>query len=125
VTLFDEIAGTALAAHAERDEVRAHILRICELQRGTHLVAPDYGIDDPTYLFHSFPGGLDQWLRHLERTISRFEPRLRDVRIAAEVGTNVDFTVSIDIRGTLAFAGRVEGARFNASVDAAQRWSMR
>ncbi len=125
MTLLDEIAGAETRApRTLRDEVRAHILSLCKIRRDSHLAAPDYGVEDPTYLFHSYPGGLDGWLRDLESSITTHEPRLKDLRVTAALGDELDFTLRIDIRGSLAGDSH-ERAQFTASVDASQHWSLR
>lgn len=126
MTLFAEIADSRPRALPDvREEVRTHLLQMCSTRRGSLLLAADYGVDDPTHLFHSFPGGLDEWLRHLENMVRRYEPRLRDVRVRAHLGEDLDFTLRFEIQGTLAMRGRSEAAQFTARVDPTLRWRIR
>jgi type VI secretion system lysozyme-like protein len=108
-----------------REQVRAHLLRMCGIRRGSLLLAPDYGMDDPTYLFHSFPGGLDEWLRQLADAVARYEPRLVDARVTPRPSDELDFTLRFEIQGTLTLRDRTEPTQFTAIVDPLQRWSVR
>lgn len=128
MTLFEEIAGahsTNPRPEDVREEVRAHLLRMCGIRRRSLLLAPDYGMDDPTYLFHSFPGGLDEWLGQLAQAVRRYEPRLRDARVLSRPAEELDFTLRFEIQGTLVLRDRAESALFTAMVDPLQRWSVR
>jgi type VI secretion system protein len=126
VTLFDEIAGGRPGSRDDvREEVRAHLLKMCSIRRGALLLAPEYGLDDPSYLFHSFPGGLDEWLGQLGQAVRRYEPRLTDVRVTSLPTEELDFTLRFEVTGTLALRGRTDPAQFTASVDPMQRWSVR
>jgi type VI secretion system lysozyme-like protein len=128
VTLLEEIAGERpSASHPDdvREEVRAHLLRMCAIRRGSLLLAPDYGMDDPTYLFHSFPGGLDEWLGHLADALARYEPRLSDARVMPRPAEELDLTLRFEIQGTLTVRDRTEPTQFTAIVDPLQHWSVR
>ena len=82
MTLFAEIAGVSPSSPPKlREEVRAHLRRMCSTRRASLLLAPAYGVDDVTRLFHSFPGGLEGWRANLEEAIRLYEPRLRAVRV--------------------------------------------
>ena len=128
MTLFEEIAAPRTTiSHAEdvREDVRAHLLRMCGIRRGSLLLAPNYGMEDPTYLFHSFPGGLDEWLGHLADAVRRYEPRLLDARVASRPAEELDFTLRFEIQGTLTLRDRAEPTQFTAIVDPLQQWSVR
>jgi type VI secretion system protein len=128
VTLFEEIAAArATTSHSDdvREAVRTHLAKMCSMRRGSLLLSPDYGMEDPAYLFHSFPGGLDDWLLQLTEAVRRHEPRLHDVQVSSEPGDELDFTLRFEIRGKLAARARSEVTQFTATVDTTQRWSVR
>lgn len=126
MTLFAEIADSRpRALPDEHEEVRTHLLRMCSTRRGSLLLAPDYGVDDPVHLFHSFPGGIDEWLQHLESMVQRYEPRLHDARVRAQLSDELDFTLRFEIQGTLSVRGRSEATQFTARVDPTLRWRIR
>lgn len=125
MSLFAEIAGAPPAAEvAARDAVAAHVQRICSIRRGSLLLAPDYGIDDVTLLFHSFPM-IDAWGEALERTLARYEPRLRNVQVLPVVDESSDTTLRAEIRGVLVGGERPAQARFTATIDPQCRLKVR
>jgi type VI secretion system protein len=128
VTLLEEIADTAASTGSRedvREEVRAHLLKMCSIRRGALLLAPDYGLDDPSHLFHSYPGGLDEWLAQLAHAVQLYEPRLADVQVRSLPTEDLDFTLRFEIRGTLTLRDRSDRTKFTASIDPLQRWSVR
>jgi type VI secretion system lysozyme-like protein len=125
MTLFAEIAGERCAARSLRDAVAADVERICTSRRKALLLAPDYGVDDVTFLFHSFPM-IDAWIAGLEKALARYEPRLATVQVVPVVTEDVlDLTLRAEIRGTLMVDGRASPARFMATLDPECRLSVR
>ncbi|MCL2724725.1 MAG: type VI secretion system baseplate subunit TssE [Polyangiaceae bacterium] len=122
MTLFDEIAGTASKSfldpvRATREEVIRHLERLCTVRRGSLLMAPDYGIGDVTFLYQTFPGGLDTWRKELEETLARYEPRLHNARVVPLVGKELDLNVRVEIQASLVVGDRVIPTRFEAIID--------
>jgi type VI secretion system protein len=126
MTLFAEISATSPRASRSdrRDDVRASLARLCCTRRGSLLLAPDYGADDATHLFHSFPGGLEEWRSHLENAIRMYEPRLRAVRVVPRTNDPLDLTLRFDIHGVLTSDPTAAPIRFMAAVDPSQGWSV-
>jgi type VI secretion system protein ImpF len=125
MTLFAEIAGEARATRSIRDAVAADVERICASRRHALLLAPEYGVDDVTFLFHSFPQ-IDAWAANLERTLARYEPRLRNVQVVPILAEDsLDLTLRAEIRATLLVDGRPSPARFTATLDSECRLSVR
>jgi type VI secretion system lysozyme-like protein len=126
VTLFAEIAGGARPSRpaSVREDVAADVERICSIRRGSLLLAPEYGIDDVTFLYHSFPM-IDAWSAHLEGTLARYEPRLRQVQVVPVMTESPDLTLRAEIRATLVMGGRPTATRFSATLDAQCRLSVR
>jgi type VI secretion system lysozyme-like protein len=119
------MAGAARArASSARDAVAIEIERICGIRRGSLLLAPEYGVEDVTVLFHSFPM-IDAWSAHLEHTLSRYEPRLAHVEVSAVQSEATDLTLRAEIRGMLVEGGRSSPAYFHATLDAQCRMSVR
>jgi type VI secretion system protein len=129
VTLFAEIAGTSppnrRGEGSGREGVIANLERLCGLRRGSVLSAPEFGIDDVTMLFHSFPVGLDVWQTRLEQSLTRYEPRLRDVRVVPIVSDELDLTLRVEIHAVLTGADRTTPTRFAATIDPQHRVSVR
>lgn len=125
MTLFDEIAGNAPKRPLTPNEaVAVDVERICRSRRGTLLIAPEYGIDDVSSLFHSFPM-IDAWAGNLERTLMRYEPRLRNVHVTPVVTEEADLTLRADIQAALVTGDRPTAARFTATLDSRSRLSVR
>jgi type VI secretion system lysozyme-like protein len=129
MTLFAEIAGAAPPARrgdsGAREAVIANLELLCGLRRGSVLSAPDFGVDDVTLLFHSFPVGLDVWQTRLEESLSRYEPHLRDVHVLPIVGDELDLTLRVEIHALLAAADRTTPTRFFATIDPQHRVGVR
>jgi type VI secretion system lysozyme-like protein len=125
VTLFAEIAGAPASGRNPREAVLADLERLCTIRRGSLLLAPNYGVDDVTFLFYSFPGGIDSWSDHLESALTRYEPRLRSVRVLPILGDSLDLTLRIEIQALLLAGNRSAPARFAATIDPQSRLSVR
>jgi type VI secretion system protein len=125
VTLFAEIAGVPGPRKLPvRDAVAADVERICSSRRRSLLLAPEYGVDDVTFLFHSFPM-IDAWTASLERALARYEPRLRNVEVLPVVTESLDLTLRAEIQATLVVDGRPSPARFTATLDSQCRLSVK
>jgi type VI secretion system protein len=123
VTLFAEIAGTTTQAATLRHAVISDLARICSIRRGSLLLAPDYGVDEPTFLFFAFPS-IDGWTAHLARSLARYEPRLRSVRVVPLVSDALDLTLRAEIQGVLVAGDGSAEARFTARLDSQCRLSV-
>jgi type VI secretion system lysozyme-like protein len=125
MTLFAEIAGAAPRRNATlREDVATEVERVCATRRGSLLLAPEYGIDDVTFLFHSFPM-IDAWSANLARTLARYEPRLRNVQVLPVATDAPELTLHAEIRAVLVGGGRAASAHFSATVDAQCRMNVR
>lgn len=125
MTLFAEIAGRpAERTTSLREDIARSLERICATRRRALLLAPEYGVDDVTSLFHSFPQ-IDAWASALERTIAVYEPRLTRVQVVPIVSDTPDLTLRAEIRGVLLVDGRPSSARFSATLDAQSRMQVR
>jgi type VI secretion system protein len=130
MTLFGEIArgesySTQESIRALRAEIIAHLERLCAIRRGALLLAPNYGVHDVTLLFHSFPGGMDDWCAELSESLATYEPRLRNVRVTPIVGERLELTFRVTIEGSLVSNGRVTPVQFSATLDPHRSWSVK
>lgn len=125
MSLFAEIATAAAARTPSiREAVAADLERICATRRRSLLLAPEYGVDDVTSLFHSFPQ-IDAWAANIVRTVTLYEPRLRGVQVVPLVSEALDLTLCAEIRGVLIADGEASDARFTATLDPQCRTSVR
>ena len=106
---------------ALRDAVVSHLRQICATPRGSVLLAPAYGVDDPTRLFHEYPESVEDMERDLLEVITRFEPRLANVAITHVKTDDLDLQLRFDVQGTLVSEGRVLAVRFSTVIDSNNR----
>jgi type VI secretion system protein len=109
--------GPGDPVRALRDAVVGHLRDLCATPRGTVLVLPDYGIDDPTRLFHEYPSSVADMERHLLGAILRFEPRLANVSVAHVKTDELELLLRFDVEGTLMSEGRALPVRFSTVID--------
>ena len=124
MTLFGEIAGGRAEALTAHEAVAADVERICATRRRSLVLAPEYGVDDVTHLFHAFPA-IDAWAAHLERTLALYEPRLRQVHVVPTMTESLELTLRAEIQAALVVEGRLASVRFTATLDAQCRLSVR
>ncbi len=124
MTLFAEITSRSADRATLREDVARSLERICATRRKALLLAPEYGVDDVTSLFHSFPM-IDAWAARLERTIATYEPRLGQVQVVPIVTEAPELTLRAEIRGVLMVGGKPSVARFSATLDPQCRMSVR
>ena len=125
MTLFAEIAGARPAKSTPRDAVVEDLTLLCNVRRGSLRLAPDYGVDDVTFLFYSYPGGLEDWAARVQESLRMHEPRLRDVSVVALVGDALDLTLKVEIVGLLASGERAVPVRFATEIDMQCRLTVR
>jgi type VI secretion system lysozyme-like protein len=123
MSLLDELAGGSSApprnaAGALKGAIVDHLKSLCTTRRGSMLVAPRYGIDDVTVLFHEMPGGMLEIRRQLEEAIAAYEPRLSAVSVVHVATDAQDLVLRYEIRASATVDGRVLPLRFTAAIDA-------
>src|SRR5882672_6920178 len=128
MSLFSEIAGAQPEQLREsirgvRMEIIAHLERLCAVRRGSMLLASDYGVTDVTFLFHSFPGGMEGWCEELTQALLRYEPRLREVEVRSLATERLELTFRAEISGALITDGRVVPVQITAKIDPHRGWS--
>lgn len=124
-SLLDEIAGTKQVSTSSVASIKAaiigHLRTLCTTRRGTMVVAPKFGIDDVTVLFHEMPGGMEEIRLQLEETIRLYEPRLVAAKVATLRGDPHDLTLRFEISAMAAVDGRLLPVRFTAAIDGTRR----
>ncbi len=102
-----------------RDAVLAHLRMMVATRRGSVWPARDFGIDDPTGIFHDYPGSVEELRSALESAIRRYEPRLENPSVR-HVPT-ADLMLRLDIEATLLTNERRVPVRFTSQIDDACR----
>jgi type VI secretion system protein len=100
-----------------RDAVLAHLRQMVATRRGTVWSARNFGIEDPTQIFHDYPGSVDALCRGLESAIREYEPRLQNPSVTH--APSVDLILRLDIEGTLLVDGRRVAVKFTSRIDGA------
>ncbi len=99
--------------------VSEHLKRMLNTRAGSALTVPDYGIVELAELVNDFPNANGIMQRSIKHTLSKYEPRLRNIQVRAidpEVPdpTNIHF----EITAQLVYPdGERQAVRFNTSVD--------
>jgi type VI secretion system protein len=104
--LFGQIDGEPLGSHDDKTleilSVQANIRRILNTRAGALKHVPDYGLPDLTDVYRNLPSSVNDLQKHMERTLLRFEPRLRAVEIeidgAPDPGLKVSFALICHLR---------------------------
>jgi|GEM_PF-2899524 len=124
-SLLDQLAGTTSPATSSIASLKAaivsHLRTLCSTRRGTMAVAPRFGIDDVTILFHEMPGGMEEIRLQLEETIRLYEPRLVGAKVATLRGDPHDLTLRFEISAMATIEGRLLPMRFTAAIDGTRR----
>lgn len=122
-SLIDDVlaaaAGTALAPaeRALREAVVSHLRDLLATPRGSVLLAPEYGLEEPTRLFHEHPGSAADMERDLLELVMKFEPRLINVSVHHFASDELELLLRFDIKGTLMNEGRAHSVHFSTVID--------
>ncbi len=58
-----------------------HLKNMLNTRKGSCLTCPDYGLIDFSDLFHDFPNAIQGIQKSIKDTISKYEPRLKNVNV--------------------------------------------
>ena len=124
--LADILAAAAQAPSRRADPIRetreavlAHLRLMVATRRGTVWPARHFGIDDPTEIFHDYPGSVDALCRRLADAIREYEPRLQNPSVTHV--PSADLILRLDIEGTLVADGKQVAVKFTSRIDGAWR----
>ena len=130
--LSDIASASAPVAQAPTDSVRAareavlvHLRELCSTPRGSVLLAPSYGVEDATRVFHEYPGSVEDVRRVLEEAIRRYEPRLTNVSVRHLASDDLELILRFEIQATITAEGRSFPVRFTSLLDGDNRVELR
>jgi type VI secretion system protein len=86
------------------DEIRSilgNLHTLLNTREGDSLTAPDFGILDLSDLIHNFPDATQYVQRSIRDTITKYEPRLKNVRVRA-VDSDDPLKLAFEISARLA-----------------------
>jgi type VI secretion system protein len=82
-----------------------HLRRLFNTREGTlpHLV--DYGLPDITEVYRKMPHGIDELRQAIKRSVERYEPRLKNVRITPKDAHPLEFKMVFIVSAELRSGG--------------------
>jgi type VI secretion system protein len=92
--------------------VLAHLQRMLNTRRGNVLVAPEYGAPDLTDIVGGFPESVAGVEQAIKRSVERYEPRLRDVRVTYRPQEDDPLTLGFEIAARMTLDGGAQTVSF-------------
>ena len=99
------------------DSILAHLHHILNTRRGNVPIADDYGIPDFTEFLSHYPESLREFERAIRQTISKYEPRLKAVRVSFVPREDDQFVVRFQIAARLTTDTGREPVLFESILD--------
>jgi type VI secretion system protein len=114
--LFESITGTFLdgtpvASVSENKRlihsIMDHLNRMFNTRKGSipHLV--DYGLPDISEIYRKMPDGIEELKEAIKRTVERYEPRLKNVRVVRREDSQLDARLVFILSGEIKKGGLV------------------
>lgn len=97
--------------------VLRHLQKVLNTRQGDVPIAEDYGVPDITSFRHTVPFSLREMEKSIRRTIEKYEPRLKGVRVKFIPQEEEKLTVSFQIHARLVLEGQKEPVRFRSQID--------
>lgn len=123
-SLFERLDGESIQRRggmskeqAVRDSVACHLARMLSTRAGGVQTLPDYGLPDLNDQRLSLHDTLQQARVAIERFITAYEPRLRQVRVTAQPQHGDPQRLAFAIEGRLVVAGISQEVRLAARLD--------
>jgi type VI secretion system protein len=114
--LFEGITGSFVdgtpvesvpPAERRMRSVLDHLRRLFNTREGGLPHLSGYGLPDISEIYRSMPDSMEQLRTALERAVSRYEPRLMNVRVTSRTGMTRGLTLTFILSGELRGAGTV------------------
>ncbi len=106
--------GQGLGGVDEVASILSHLRGLLNTRQGSSSLDPSYGLPDYTDMFHNFPRGRKALAEGVAQTVSRFEPRLRNVEVDVQERSEGDVFLHFVIRAQLASNGKP--VQFDSSI---------
>lgn len=98
------------------DAVLSNLQQMLNTRQGNCLTLEDYGIPDFTDMIHNFPEAVGQMQRAIRRSIERYEPRLRRVRVTPVDSGDEFLQLRFEITGELVTADEDASVWFETTI---------
>ena len=94
-----------------------HLQMILNTRQGDVPIAEDYGIPDITSFRHTIPFSIREIENSMSRTIEKYEPRLKEVRVKFISQEEDRLTVSFQIHARIVLEDQKEPVMFKSQID--------
>ncbi len=115
--IMSRIASGDTRSVDERESIVAHLQALLNARKGQSPIAPDYGIVDMVDMVHSFPNSLGELQSSIRETITKYEPRLKNVRVRYQENPENLLLLRFEITAQLTKLGSRGLLRFKTQVN--------
>jgi type VI secretion system protein len=84
-----------------------HLNRLFNTREGSLPHLKDYGLPDISEIYRKMPHGIEELQKAIRRTVEKYEPRLRKVKVTPRETDPKDFKLVFILSGELAEGGQV------------------
>lgn len=114
--LFESITGhfldgTPITAVSEKKRlivsIMDHLTRMFNTRKGSIPHLQDYGLPDISEIYRKMPEGLEELKDAIKKTIERYEPRLKNVRVVRSEDNMKDARLVFILSGEIKHGGLV------------------
>jgi type VI secretion system protein len=84
-----------------------HLNRLFNTREGSLPHLKDYGLPDISEIYRKMPHGIEELQKAIKRTVEKYEPRLRKVKVTPRETDPKDFRLVFILSGELAEGGLV------------------
>jgi type VI secretion system protein len=123
-TLFERLLTAGAASRSTGTDQRAalhsvlgNLRDILGTRQGSAAAHPDLGLPPPNELRQNYPASIADMQKAIAETITRYEPRLREVKVTYIQIEGEQLTVHFQISAALVIAGHRQLVAFETCVD--------
>ncbi len=82
-----------------------HLNRLFNTREGTVPHLPDYGLPDISEVYRKMPHGIEDLQQAIKRSLERYEPRLKNIRVSNREADPLDFKLVFIVSGEMRNGG--------------------
>ncbi len=86
--------------NAQSRSIQDHLVRLFNARQGVLTHLPDYGLPDLTAVYQQMPYSINDLVDSVKKTVEKYEPRLKRVRVTVMPVEETDFVIRLDINGS-------------------------
>lgn len=83
------------------EDIRLHLYYLLLSRSDARGYLPDYGLPDIAQVYQHLPNSINDFIKAIQRSVTRYEPRLNNVVVAFNPNLNTDAVISVHIQGQL------------------------